>query len=409
MSTTIPAQHTNPNPSSKAQQNQVRTTSSKKKWKASPSLQDAATGKSLVRYGHKGQSVKQLQRLLQDQGHSIKADGYFGSDTKRAVRDFQRDQKCRPDGIVGPQTMSALRSTSEKSDFVPSHKQEQRQKAHRATGKEPNLRAPVAKAHPQPAPAVKSGIPKTTALPDKPKEAAQVELQKPVASPDADARLKSFQDASVTSARQELANGVRENPRLGRNRGQRIDNYARTAGMNKGGEWCGYFTSFNYTQAAKAAGAKFTGQKRMHSYQKARSYFMYRSYTNNKKSTVAKYEQLRQEHKMQGSERRYMTFDGSKGDQHAKRYKLTHEVYQSPSQLPIRAGDTALFGAGHVGMVESYNAKTGLLTTIEGNVGYGPDGVHRRTYDLNNPKVRARFDGFGRPAAGDFVDSDSKA
>ena len=408
MSTVIPNQHKSIN-SATVNPNKGPATSTKKKWKASPSLQDAASGKSHVRYGQKGQSVKQLQRLLQKQGHPIKADGYFGKDTKRAVRAFQREQQCRPDGIVGPETMAALRSTGEASRYVPAKEQEQRQKAHRTTGQEPVLRAPETKTQPKPAPAVKSGIPKATDSTEAAKEADQVKLQQPAANADADARLKSFQDASVTSARQELAAGVRENPRLGRNRGQRIDTYAKTAGMNKGGEWCGYFTSFNYTQAAKAGGAKFTGQKRMHSYQKARSYFMYRSYTNNKKATVAKYEQLRQDHKMQGSERRYMTFEGSKGDNYAKRYKLTHEVYQSPSQLPIRAGDTALFGAGHVGMVENYNPKTGLLTTIEGNIGYGPDGVHRRTYDLSNPKVRAKFDGFGRPAAGDFVDQQPKS
>ena len=41
-----------------------------------------------------------------------------------------------------------------------------------------------------------------------------------------------------------------------------------------------------------------------------------------------------------------------------------------------------------------------MLPTIKGNFS---NRVEERTFDLNNPAVRAQFDGFGRPAAGDFV------
>ena len=66
----------------------------------------------------------------------------------------------------------------------------------------------------------------------------------------------------------------------------------------------------------------------------------------------------------------------------------------------IREGDTALFSRGHVGLVESYDPTSGRLVTIEGNsIG---EAVRRRTYNLNDPRDRAAFEGFGRPARGDF-------
>ena len=98
-----------------------------------------------------------------------------------------------------------------------------------------------------------------------------------------------------------------------------------------------------------------------------------------------------------------MTFQGSDGDQYASRRNLPHEVYTNPADLPIRPGDTALWERGHVGMVESYNRETGILTTVEGNIG---NKVGRRTYNLNDPRVRAQFSGFGRPAADDFSPAD---
>ena len=225
-------------------------------------------------------------------------------------------------------------------------------------------------------------------------------IEAPQVNESQDARLARYQSAAMNSARKELAAGVKENRRLGKNRGARVEEYARKGGMGPG-EWCGHFTAWNYSSAAEAGGAKFTGQKRLHSYQKARSYFLYRSYTNNKPATNQKYDALRAQHQGEGSTRRYMTFEGSRGDQYASQRKLPHEVYTSPQDLPIREGDTALFKHGHVGMVENYDRNTGILTTIEGNVS---DRIKRKTYDLNDPDVRKKFDGFGRPAAGDFVE-----
>ena len=78
--------------------------------------------------------------------------------------------------------------------------------------------------------------------------------------------------------------------------------------------------------------------------------------------------------------------------------------------IPIQPGDVALFNHGHVGMVVSYDQRSGELVTLEGNTsGEGPDGkrwsqaVVRKTYDLSKASDRKRFDGFGRAADSDFA------
>lgn len=55
--------------------------------------------------------VVQVQQLLQNLGYDLGAsgvDGVTGSDTKRAVREFQKDHGLPVDGIAGPQTLKML-------------------------------------------------------------------------------------------------------------------------------------------------------------------------------------------------------------------------------------------------------------------------------------------------------------
>lgn len=64
-----------------------------------------------LRKGNVGDAVWVLQTLLQ--AHNIScgqwgADKDFGSDTEKAVRQFQQKQGLMPDGIVGPETGAAL-------------------------------------------------------------------------------------------------------------------------------------------------------------------------------------------------------------------------------------------------------------------------------------------------------------
>lgn len=383
----------------------VKTTSSQasatKYSQPSPNLKEAHAG-DYIRSGQSGRSVSLLQQQLQAQGYNVEVDGKFGPQTKRAIRQFQASHGCKVDGIVGPETLGAMfptqfpRSSSGRSPA-------QRKQHANATGQNRPPSAPTLNEIEQrPSGSTRAGDIARDAQAQGHSSNVPVNNNSPIqTNGPADQRLAQIQQQALSSAQGELANGVREHG--GRNRGDRVDEYARTARMSNGGEWCGYFTSFNYTQAARSNGVEFSGQARLHSFQKSRSYFLYRNYTNNSSSTNQRNDELRTQHQGEGSARRFMTFRGSDGDRYASRRSLEHEVYDNPANLPIRPGDTALWERGHVGMVESYNRDTGILTTVEGNIS---NRVGRRTYDLNDPAVRAQFSGFGRPAAGDFQPRD---
>jgi peptidoglycan hydrolase-like protein with peptidoglycan-binding domain len=62
----------------------------------------------LVRQGDSGEKVEILQGLLNARGHDLETDGIFGPLTAAAVRSFQQSRNISVDGIVGPQTWSAL-------------------------------------------------------------------------------------------------------------------------------------------------------------------------------------------------------------------------------------------------------------------------------------------------------------
>src|SRR5256885_11389347 len=64
----------------------------------------AASGRStLLHRGSQGSTIVAVQRALR-----ITADGVYGSATRRAVVEFQREHGLIVDGIVGPQTLGAL-------------------------------------------------------------------------------------------------------------------------------------------------------------------------------------------------------------------------------------------------------------------------------------------------------------
>jgi peptidoglycan hydrolase-like protein with peptidoglycan-binding domain len=61
--------------------------------------------------GNRGVDVLAVQYLLQSHGITVTPDGVFGSGTAAAVRGFQSSRGLTADGIVGPQTWSALVQT----------------------------------------------------------------------------------------------------------------------------------------------------------------------------------------------------------------------------------------------------------------------------------------------------------
>ena len=75
----------------------------------------AAAGE-LLRYGSRGESVRQVQSRLNKLGYWCgTADGIFGVNTRSAVRRFQSAKGLSVDGIVGPKTYSALGISSSSS------------------------------------------------------------------------------------------------------------------------------------------------------------------------------------------------------------------------------------------------------------------------------------------------------
>ena len=65
----------------------------------------------LSKYGSTGEEVKQIQTKLKNWGYYTgEIDGIFGSKTLQAVKDFQANNGLTVDGIVGEQTLAALRN-----------------------------------------------------------------------------------------------------------------------------------------------------------------------------------------------------------------------------------------------------------------------------------------------------------
>lgn len=218
-----------------------------------------------------------------------------------------------------------------------------------------------------------------------------------------DEKLKS----SVYSAEKELKSGVKETN--GPNRSKRIDQYARNSQFSPGNEWCGFFVAYNYAQSG------FKHSPDLASYQKARDFFMYRSLTNRSYRTNSGLDNLRSQHETDNSSRKYVMLQESPNISYVKanknlfsHYNVEENTYNYKN-IPIASGDAVLFTRGHIGIVKSYDPNSGKLVTIEGNAsGKGYDGkvkhgaVVTNEYDLSKSSERRKFDGFGRPALGDF-------
>ena len=64
--------------------------------------------RSQVQYGSQGNDVKELQKILNQNGYKLTEDGIFGDNTLNAVRDYQKKNGLSVDGIVGTNTWGAL-------------------------------------------------------------------------------------------------------------------------------------------------------------------------------------------------------------------------------------------------------------------------------------------------------------
>lgn len=62
----------------------------------------------IIKMGHKNAWVRLLQNGLTVRGYSVASDGVFGSSTRDAVKNFQKDYGLYVDGVVGPKTWKAI-------------------------------------------------------------------------------------------------------------------------------------------------------------------------------------------------------------------------------------------------------------------------------------------------------------
>ena len=71
----------------------------------------------VVQNGSQGHPIRTLQFLLRAHGHNLAVDGIFGAATEAAVKAYQTSKSMTADGIVAPQTWSALIIQVKKGQF----------------------------------------------------------------------------------------------------------------------------------------------------------------------------------------------------------------------------------------------------------------------------------------------------
>jgi peptidoglycan hydrolase-like protein with peptidoglycan-binding domain len=82
-----------------------------REWHASGELgKGTVAPKHALSLGDRGPEVRNLQNLLLAAGFDVKVDGSFGPKTLDAVRAFQKAAGLNADGIVGDETLAALRN-----------------------------------------------------------------------------------------------------------------------------------------------------------------------------------------------------------------------------------------------------------------------------------------------------------
>lgn len=82
-----------------------------------PSADAVVAGRSVLREGQRGESIAELQELLElhfPQDPPLAIDGRFGPKTEAAVRAFQAAEGLAVDGVVGVETLGRLEALTER-------------------------------------------------------------------------------------------------------------------------------------------------------------------------------------------------------------------------------------------------------------------------------------------------------
>lgn len=75
---------------------------------ATPVASVALSSTEKLRFGSRGDAVKDLQEALNDNGSNLSVDGVFGPKTLSSVKSYQGSAGLAVDGVVGPNTRAAL-------------------------------------------------------------------------------------------------------------------------------------------------------------------------------------------------------------------------------------------------------------------------------------------------------------
>ncbi|MFW5962021.1 MAG: peptidoglycan DD-metalloendopeptidase family protein [bacterium] len=76
-------------------------------------LKKEASQRILFQFGDKGKKIKELQEMFINIGYHLEPNGYFGHRTTGIVKEFQRNNDLRVDGIVGNSTYNTLKRMKE--------------------------------------------------------------------------------------------------------------------------------------------------------------------------------------------------------------------------------------------------------------------------------------------------------
>ena len=77
---------------------------------ASSSSGTGTSSTGVLKREMQGEAVTEAQERLQALGYLDKVTGYFGTDTERAVTEFQQKNNLDADGKIGPKTLEVLMS-----------------------------------------------------------------------------------------------------------------------------------------------------------------------------------------------------------------------------------------------------------------------------------------------------------
>lgn len=96
-------------PSVKTNRSTTKTQSTPDTYTGTTTVEEHVLGTRTLKLGMEGTDVEEMQELLISKGYEVKPSGFFGDETDKKVKAFQKDNHVTPDGKVGPSTLKMLK------------------------------------------------------------------------------------------------------------------------------------------------------------------------------------------------------------------------------------------------------------------------------------------------------------